>query len=108
MPKLLIKPVETRAERKQFLDLTWQINGRDPCWIPPLRQNQAELVGYRHHPFYEDAEGQTFLALVDGRPVGRVLALSNRAHNRTYQENRGFSGFFESIGHDEVSPGRVE
>ncbi|HZN36160.1 MAG TPA: N-acetyltransferase [Pirellulaceae bacterium] len=108
MPKLLIKPVGTRAERKQFLELPWQINGRDPCWIPPLRQNQAELVGYRHHPFYEDAEGQTFLALHDGRPVGRVLALINRAHNRVYKENRGFFGFFESIDDAEVAAGLFE
>ncbi len=105
VPKLLVKPVETSRERKQFLELPWQIQGGDPNWICPLRQNQAELVGYRPHPFYREAEGQTFLALADGRPVGRILALVNQAHNRVHKENRGFFGFFESIDDAEVAAG---
>lgn len=105
MPQLIIKPVETRRERKQFLELPWQINRGDPHWIPPLRQNQEELVGYRHHPFYDDAEGQTFLALQDGQPVGRIMALVYGAHNRIHKENRGFFGFFESIDDPLVAAG---
>jgi GNAT superfamily N-acetyltransferase len=103
--QLIVKPVESRRERRQFLELPWQINRGDPQWIPPLRLNQEELVGYRHHPFYADAEGQTFLALKDSQPVGRVLALVNHAHNRFHKENRGFFGFFESIDEQEVASG---
>ena len=105
MPQLIIKPVETRRERKQFLELPWQINRGDPHWIPPLRQNQEELVGYRHHPFYDGAEGQTFLALQDGQPAGRIMALVYGAHNRIHKENRGFFGFFESLDDQEVAAG---
>jgi GNAT superfamily N-acetyltransferase len=105
MPELLVKPVETSRERKQFLELPWQTNRGDPHWVPPLRQNQVELVGFRHHPFYQDAEGQAFLALQDGRPAGRVLAIVNHAHNRVHKENRGFFGFFESIDDAEVAAG---
>lgn len=105
MPTLTVKPVETSREKKQFLELPWQINRGDSNWIPPLRKNQQELVGYKHHPFYEDAEGQTFLALYDGKPVGRVMAIVNRAHNRFQKDNRGFFGFFESIDDQEVASG---
>lgn len=105
MSNLVIKPVETRRERQLFLNLPWQINQADPHWIPPLRRNQEELVGYRKHPFYEDAEGQTFLALRNGQPVGRIMAILNHAHNRFQKENRGFFGFFESIDEQEVASG---
>jgi GNAT superfamily N-acetyltransferase len=105
MPNITIKPVETRRERKQFLELPWQINRGDPNWMPPLRQNQEELVGYKRHPFYKDAEGQTFLALRDGQPIGRVMAILNHAHNRFHKENRGFFGFFESIDDQAVASG---
>jgi GNAT superfamily N-acetyltransferase len=108
MPKLLISPVQSRADQKLFLELPWSINRRDPNWIPPLRQNQAELVGFRRHPFYDDAEAQAFLATKGGRPVGRVLAIINRAHNRVHKENRGFFGFFESIDDAEVAAGLFE
>jgi GNAT superfamily N-acetyltransferase len=105
MPQLTVKPVETGRERKQFLELPWEINRGDPNWICPLRQNQQELVGYKRHPFYDDAEGQTFLALRDGRPVGRIEAILNHAHNRFHKENLGFFGFFESIDDQEVAAG---
>src|SRR5947207_13746295 len=105
MPQLTIKPVETRGERRQFLELPWQINRTDPNWVPPLRQNQAELVGYKKHPFYLDAEGQTFLALEDGRPVGRIMALLNHAPNRFQKEQIDFFGFLVCISNREVAPG---
>lgn len=108
MPQLIVKPVETRRERKQFLALPWHINQSDPNWIPPLRRNQEELVGYREHPFYHDAQGQTFLAFHDGQPVGRVLAILNHAHNRFQKENRGFFGFFEAIDDEEVARGLLQ
>jgi GNAT superfamily N-acetyltransferase len=105
MPQLTIKPVESSHQRRQFLELPWQINRGDPNWIPPLRQNQAELVGYKKHPFYQDAEGQTFLALEDGRPIGRIMAIVNHAHNRQHGEKRGFFGFFECVDSQEVAAG---
>lgn len=105
MPSLVVKPVQTSRERKQFLTLPWELYRGDPNWIPPLRANQQELVGYKPHPFYDNAEGQTFLALTEGKPVGRILAVLNHAHNRHHKENRGFFGFFESIDDSAVAGG---
>ncbi len=102
---LTIKPVETSRERSQFLELPWLIQGRDPHWMPPLRQNQAELAGFKPHPFYERATAQAFLALNGGRPIGRVLAILNPVHNQYHKENRGFFGFFECIDDPEVAQG---
>lgn len=105
MSNLVIKAVSSRKEEKQFLQLPWDLHRDDPNWIPPLRTNQRELVGYKPHPFYDDAEGQTFLALRDGRPCGRILALVNHAHNRQHKEQIGFFGFFESVDDAAVSGG---
>lgn len=102
---VLVKPVEGRRERKTFLHLPWKLYRDDPNWIPPLRQNQKELVGYAKHPFYDDAEVQTFLAYHDGEPVGRIAAILNHAHNRFHKEQRGFFGFFESINDPQVAHG---
>ena len=102
MPHLEVIPVTTRGERKQFLNFPWDHYRGDENWVPPLRIVQKELLNYKHHPFYDDAEIQTFLALRDGRPCGRIAALVNHAHNRRYKENRGFFGFFESEEEEEV------
>lgn len=105
MSNVVVKPVESSRERRQFLKLPWQLYRDDPNWIPPLRANQKELVGYRRHPFYEENEVQTFLALRGGQPCGRIAAIVNQGHIRKYDERRGFFGFFESVDDNEVSAG---
>lgn len=105
MTDLVVKPVQTRRERKGFLELPWTLYRDDPNWIPPLRMNQKEMVNYKKHPFYEQNEIQTFLALRLGQPVGRVAALTNTAHNERHKENRGFFGFFESVDDQSVADG---
>jgi len=97
MPNLEILPVTTRQQRRQFLHLPWEIYRGDPNWIPPLRADQKERVGFAYHPFYDNAEGKTFLACQSGQPVGRILAVVNHAHNRHYHATDGFFGFFETI-----------
>ena len=96
-PGLLVNPVATRGDEKRFLELPWKIYQGDENWIPPLRQNQKEMVNYIPHPFYEENSIQTFLATIEGKPVGRIAAIINVAHNKRYNEKRGFVGFFESI-----------
>ncbi len=103
MSHLEVVAVSSRRERKLFFNLPWQLYREDPHWTPPLRIVQKELLNYRHHPFYDAAEIQTFVALRDGEPCGRIAALINQAHNRQYQERRGFFGFFESVEDPEVA-----
>ncbi|MBL9125297.1 MAG: hypothetical protein JNG90_16790 [Planctomycetaceae bacterium] len=108
MSQVVVQPVRTRRERKEFLQLPWQLHQNDPNWIPPLRREQAELVGYKHHAFYDAAESQSFLARRNGRVVGRILGIVNHAYNEMYTEHRGFFGFFESINDVEVAQALFE
>lgn len=103
MSQISVHPVASRRDRKQFLLFPWQHYRGDPNWIPPLRTNQKELVGFAKHPFYDDAEAQAFLATRNGEVCGRILALVNHAHNRQYNEQRGFFGFFETTEDKEVA-----
>lgn len=97
MSEIEVQAVTTRRQQKQFFQLPWQLYRDDPNWIPPLRQNQWELLNFKPHPFYERAEIQTFLALRGGEPCGRVAAIINHVHNERYKEQRGIFGFFESV-----------
>ena len=93
MASVEVIPVRTAAERRRFLELPWKLYRRDPHWIPPLRGNQAELVGFKKHPFHDDAIVQPFIAMQGGECVGRIAAIVDHAHNRYYEEQRGFWGF---------------
>lgn len=105
MERLTVKPVETRTEQRQFLALPWEIYRGDPCWIPPLRKNQHDMVGYGNHPFYARNKAQTFLAYRDGRVCGRIAAVLNVHHNLRFNERRGFFGFFECENDQEAADG---
>lgn len=105
MSSLTVLPVQTRREQKQFFNLPWELYRGDPNWTPPLRQNQWHLLNFKPHPFYREGAIQTFLAVRDGKPVGRVAAIINASHNQQYGERRGFFGFFESVDDQAVADG---
>ena len=105
MAALVVKPVESRREKKWFVEFPWRLYQGDPHWIPPLRQTVKELVGFRRHPFHDVADVRTWLALRDGHVVGRLAAIINRVHIEKYHDPRGFFGFFESIDDLEVAGG---
>jgi hypothetical protein len=35
---LTIRPVETKKEKKAFVDFAWEAYKDDPAWIPPLKE----------------------------------------------------------------------
>ncbi len=87
--------VASRKDKRAFEQLERDLYRDDPNWIPPIWQVRREMVGFKPHPFYLDADRCAFLARRGDRVVGRVLAIVNHAHNRRYDEKRGFFGFFE-------------
>ncbi len=105
MHEIVIRPVKTARQRRQFLELPWTIYKGDPNWIPPLRLDQKENVGYIHNPFYDRNQIQTFLAYRGKEVVGRIGAILNQGHINRYDDERGFFGFFESIDSQEVANG---
>ena len=103
MNSVEVTPVESRKDRKEFMELIWRLYKGDRYWIPPIRMNQEELVGFRKHPFYENNRCQAFLARKDGQVVGRIVGIINHGHNKRFEEKRGFFGFFESIDDQQVA-----
>ena len=87
--------VATGRDRREFIQLPFRLYKGDPNWVPPLIHSQEELVGFRKHPFHDNATVTNFLVSRDGQVVGRVSAIVNRGHNQRFEEKRGFFGFFE-------------
>jgi hypothetical protein len=101
--KVKVRAVRSRRDRRAFLELPYRLYKGNVHWIPPLRTAQKGILDTRHHPFYKTSDVEMFLAERDGRAVGRVMAILNRAHNEFHGERTGFFGFFE-VEHDpEVS-----
>jgi GNAT superfamily N-acetyltransferase len=103
MSSPVVKPVASRGEQKQFISFPRKHYAGDPNWVPPLLMEHKRLLGYKHHPFYDYAKIQTFLATRNGEVVGRIAAIVNPVHNERANEKRGFFGFFEAIDDQQVA-----
>jgi hypothetical protein len=100
-----IHTVASRRDLRRFVDFPYQLYSakEHPQWVPPLRISVYDALDRKRHPFYEQADRELFLALRDGRVVGRIAAIENRAHNRFHGDRVGFWGFFECIDDQNVA-----
>ena len=74
MAKLIIRPVETKKDRKVFIDLPFRLYADDPNWVPPLKSEALGLITPEKNGWFSHAKAQLFLAEEDGRVVGRISA----------------------------------
>ncbi len=95
MAEVVVSAVRTRRDRSDFFQLPWELYRHDPNWIPPLQQNQKQLLGWKYHPFQKIAEMDTFVARRGSTVCGRVAVILNHEHNRVQRDDRGFFGFFD-------------
>lgn len=103
MSKIDIMPVDHAQKLRDFIRLPWQIYRGDPHWVPPLIMDMKKLLDQKKHPFFQHSQAEFFLARRNGKYVGRIAAILNNNHNRYYQEQTGFFGFFEAINDQEVA-----
>ena len=106
--QVVVRPVASWRDRRRFQRLPWFIYAGDHNWVPPVLAQEHTLLGWGHHPFFDNAEIVTLLAEREGRAVGRLAVLINHVHNRKYNERRGFFGFFECIDDAAVAGGLFE
>lgn len=96
-----IQPVTSKADRKAFIELAYSLNRGDPNWVPPLRGEVAGMIDPAKNGWFSHAEAELFLALRDGRPVGRISAhIDHLALTMPPEQGMGpgtgFFGLFEA------------
>src|SRR3954470_12731306 len=91
---LTVRPVASKADKKAFVELAYQLNLSDPNWIPPLKDEVRGLITPGKNPWFEHAEAQFFLAERDGRVVGRVSAQVDQLVLAHMAEGLGQWGMF--------------
>jgi len=106
---LRIDPVEGGGFR-EFIELPFRLYEGDPLWVAPIRSMQRDLLDpSRGHPFHQHGETACFLARgSSGRPLGRICAIVNRAHNDFHHDQTGFFGFLEAVDDQEVFDALLE
>ena len=80
---ITIEKIDTnnKAQIKRFVRIPYRLYRNHPQWVPPLFVDAEMQLNKSKHPFYEHSEADFFIALRDGKEVGRIAALVNRRHN---------------------------
>ncbi|MFH2069992.1 MAG: GNAT family N-acetyltransferase [Elusimicrobiota bacterium] len=92
-----IKRVETKTDLMEFISVPWTIYKNDPNWVPPLISEMKTILSEKKNPFWKHSEKTLFIALQDGKPVGRVAGVIDRNFVEFQNANTGFFAFFESV-----------
>ena len=92
----IIELPRTSRGVSRFLRVPYPIYKGDPNWVAPLL-GDLKTVFTDKNPLFEHAEMQLWVAVRDGRDVGRVAGIIDRNHNSFHNETTAFWGFFESI-----------
>lgn len=92
-----VKLVQSRADWNAFHQAPHEIQGKDPFWIAPLRMMVNEQLNPKKNPWFLHGEAAFWVALRDGKPVGRISAQIDRSHLELRKDDTGFFGFFETI-----------
>ncbi len=71
---ITIRKVETKRDRKVFVDVPFGLYRDDPHWVPPLKTEALGLITPEKNGWFSHAKAQLFLAEENGRVVGRISA----------------------------------
>ena len=94
---LTIEEVDTdnKAQVKRFVELPYKLYRDCPQWVPPLYVDAYMYLNRRKHPFHEHSNVDFFLAVRDGRDVGRIAAIENKAFNKYHGVKNSNFYFFD-------------
>ena len=98
-----IKKVSTKKELKQFVQFYYDLYRGNEYAVPFLYSEEMASLQSDKNPSFECCEAEYFLALKDGKIVGRVAAIINRRANERWNCHQVRFGWFDFIDDMEVS-----
>ncbi len=94
---LAIRPVETKKDKKAFVDFAWEAYKGDPAWVPPLKDEVHGLITPGKNPWFEHGRAQLWLAERGGKVVGRISAQVDDLVQEHMGKGIGQWGFFDAL-----------
>jgi hypothetical protein len=97
MSEIVIKSVEGKRGRDDFLQVPFTVFANDKNWVAPLFLERYDHLNTKKNPYFEHAEVQLFVAYRDGKPVGRISAQDDALRLKTHNDNKGMFGFLDAL-----------
>ena len=108
MSDVTIKKVSNRREMKAFVRFNYELYKDCPYAVPDLLEGTLDTFNPRKNAAFDFCEADCFLALREGKIVGRIAAIINHKANRTWGTNNARFGWIDFVDDEEVSRALLE
>ena len=105
---ITIQEVTTKKGMKRFVKFPFEIYKGNPYWVPPIIKGELESLDKDKNPAFEHANAQFFIALKNGKIVGRIAAIINHYEVEKQGIKKMRFGWYDVIDDVEVSKALLE
>ena len=103
MSSIQIKRVETKKDLKRFIEFHYDLYKGNPYDVPNLYSDEVNTLSKDKNAAFDFCEAEYYLALKDGKIVGRVAAIINHKANEKWKKKDVRFGWIDFIDDIEVS-----
>ncbi len=100
--------LQDKQHIRRFVDIPYRLYQNHPQWVPPLRMDVELMLNKQKHPFYAHSDADFFIAVRDGRAVGRIAALVNKRFNDHHHTRQAQFYLFECEDNQEAATALFE
>jgi GNAT superfamily N-acetyltransferase len=100
---ITLKKITDKKEMKQFVTFPFSVYKNNKYWVPPIIKDEIDNFDSKKNPVFENSDAQFFVAIRDGKIVGRVVAIINWFEVEKQQIKKMRFGWFDVIDDLEVS-----
>lgn len=84
-----------KRQVRRFSRLPFQFYEDTPQWVPPILMDVEAAINPDKHPFYEHSVAEVYLAVREGKDVGRLAVIENIPFNRYHEVKKAQFYFLE-------------
>lgn len=97
-----VREVQTKKEQREFLNFPLNLYRDNPNFVPPLYGDEKKIFR-KDYVYYDTCEAVYYNAYRDGKIVGRISGILQKAANEKNHEKRVRFTRFDSIDDQEVA-----
>lgn len=107
---LTIEKVDTdnKSQVRRFVKLPHRLYKDCPQWVPLLDVDAYTYLNRQKHPFHEHSDVDFFLAVRDGKDVGRIAAIENKPFNQYHSTKKADFYLFDCENDQEAAAALFE
>lgn len=95
--------VKNKKDLKKFITFPFSIYKDSPYWVPPIYFDEYNTLAWEKNPSFEYCEARYWLAMEDGKILGRIAAIRNDKFIEKWKEPFLRFGWFDLVDREDVA-----